>query len=120
MAIRKRGGSWEIDYSDLEGRRVRKLFKRKEDAEAQLAKRVSPVVENRYPEVKDDTVATHDNAPDKKENESMTVRMPVRIMSWLRRRAALETIERNRRVSVNTVIVDILRQEMEADRKNKS
>ncbi|HYA39754.1 MAG TPA: hypothetical protein VEF34_00490 [Syntrophobacteraceae bacterium] len=41
MAIRKRGNSWQIDYFDPTGKRVRKNFKKKKGAEIELAKRVS-------------------------------------------------------------------------------
>ncbi len=39
--VRKRGDSWQIDYFDPNGKRVRQSFKKKKDAEAELAKRVS-------------------------------------------------------------------------------
>ncbi len=51
--------------------------------------------------------------------ESITVRMPAQVLSWLRRKAALETIEKNRQVSINGTIVDILRREMEADQRKE-
>jgi integrase len=51
MAIRKRGSTWFIDYY-FEGRRVRVAFKRKREAEAELAKRVSLKAEGRYLDVK--------------------------------------------------------------------
>jgi len=54
MAIRKRGNSWEIDYIDPTGKRVRKSFKKKKDAVAELGKRVSLIAENRYLDVKKD------------------------------------------------------------------
>jgi integrase len=41
MAIRKRGDSWQIDYLDPTGSRVRKSFKKKKDAVAELGKRVN-------------------------------------------------------------------------------
>jgi hypothetical protein len=50
-----------------------------------------------------------------REHESITVRMPGEILSWLRKKAALETIERNRQVSINSTIVNVLKREMEAD-----
>jgi len=43
--IRKRGNSYQIDYFDPTGKRVRESFKRKKDAEAELGKRVSLIAE---------------------------------------------------------------------------
>lgn len=50
--IRKRGKTYQIDYFDPTGKRVRKSFKKKKDAEAELGKRVSLMAENRYLDVK--------------------------------------------------------------------
>lgn len=50
--IRKRGEVYQIDYFDPSGKRVRKSFKRKKEAEAELAKRVSLIHEGRYLDVK--------------------------------------------------------------------
>lgn len=50
--VRKRGDSWQIDYFDPNGKRVRQSFKKKKDAEAELAKRVSLIAEKRYLDVK--------------------------------------------------------------------
>jgi len=50
--IRKRGNSYQIDYFDPTGKRVRKSFSKKKDAEAELGKRVSLVAEGRYLDVK--------------------------------------------------------------------
>ncbi len=51
MAIRKRTGkrgvTWQIDYTDPEGKRVRRNFKKKKDAEAELGKRVSLIAEGK-------------------------------------------------------------------------
>jgi hypothetical protein len=62
MAVRKRdgkkGASWQIDYLDPNGRRVRRSFKKKKDAEAELGKRVSLIAENRYLDVKKDYTTT--------------------------------------------------------------
>jgi len=62
MAVRKRDGkkgvSWQIDYLDPNGRRVRRSFKKKKDAEAELGKRVSLIAENRYLDVKKDYTTT--------------------------------------------------------------
>lgn len=43
---------WQIDYIDPAGRRIRRNFKRKGDAEAELAKRVSLIAEDRYLDAK--------------------------------------------------------------------
>jgi len=48
MAVRKRGNTWQIDYYDPEGKRVRKTFKKKKDAVAEEGKRVSLMAEGRY------------------------------------------------------------------------
>jgi hypothetical protein len=50
--IRKRGRGYQIDYFDPNGKRVRKSFKKKKDAEAELGKRVSLIAEGRYLDVK--------------------------------------------------------------------
>jgi integrase len=49
---RKKGVSWQIDYFDPTGKRVRQSFKKRKDAEAELGKRVSLKAENRYLDVK--------------------------------------------------------------------
>ena len=56
--IRKRGKGYQIDYFDPTGKRVRKSFKRKKDAEAELGKRVSLIAEGRYLDVKKDYVTS--------------------------------------------------------------
>lgn len=56
--IRKRGNSYQIDYFDPNGKRVRKSFKKRKDAEAELGKRVSLIAENRYLDVKKDYTTT--------------------------------------------------------------
>jgi integrase len=61
MAIRKRGSGWQIDYFDPTGKRVRKSFAKKKDAEAELAKRVSLIAEKRYLDVKKDYTTTLDD-----------------------------------------------------------
>ena len=50
--VRKRGNSYQIDYFDPGGKRIRKTFAKKKDAEAELGKRVSLVAEGRYLDVK--------------------------------------------------------------------
>jgi len=48
MAIRKVGKYFQIDYYDPNGKRIRKNFKKKKEAVAELAKRESLKAENRY------------------------------------------------------------------------
>jgi len=67
--IRKRGNSYQIDYFDPNGKRVRKSFGKKKDAEAELGKRVSLIAEHRYLDVKKDYTTTFKELLDKyKEN----------------------------------------------------
>ncbi|MCD6265273.1 MAG: site-specific integrase [Deltaproteobacteria bacterium] len=67
--IRKRGNSYQIDYFDPNGKRVRKSFDKKKDAEAELGKRVSLIAEGRYLDVKKDYKTTLKELLDKyKEN----------------------------------------------------
>jgi integrase len=67
--IRKRGNSYQIDYFDPNGKRVRKSFRKRKDAEAELGKRVSLIAENRYLDVKKDYKTTFGELLDKyKEN----------------------------------------------------
>lgn len=54
----KKGVSWQIDYFDPAGKRIRLSFKKKKDAEAELGKRVSLKAENRYLDVKKDYKTT--------------------------------------------------------------
>lgn len=56
--IRKRGSSYQIDYFDPNGKRVRKSFRKRKDAEAELGKRVSLIAEGRYLDVKRDYKTT--------------------------------------------------------------
>jgi integrase len=56
--IRKRGSTYQIDYFDPTGKRVRKSFKKRKEAEAELGKRVSLKAENRYLDVKKDYTTT--------------------------------------------------------------
>ena len=56
--VKKRGNSWQIDYTDPNGKRIRKAFKKKKEAEAELAKRVSLIAEGRYLDVKKDLKIT--------------------------------------------------------------
>ena len=50
--VKKRGKSWQIDYFDPTGKRVRKSFRTKKEATAELGKRVSLIAEGRYLDVK--------------------------------------------------------------------
>jgi integrase len=56
--VRKRGNSYQIDYVDPDGKRVRRSFKKRKEAEAELGKRVSLIAENRYLDVKKDYKST--------------------------------------------------------------
>ena len=56
--VRKRGRGYQIDYFDPYGKRIRKSFKKKKDAEAELGKRVSLIAEGRYLDVKKDCKTT--------------------------------------------------------------
>jgi len=58
MAVRKRGSTWQIDYTDPKGKRVRKSFKKKKDAETEYGKRISLIGEGRYLDVKKDFKTT--------------------------------------------------------------
>jgi len=58
MAVRKRGDTWQIDYIDPSGKRIRKSFKLKKDAVTEHAKRVSLIAEGRYLDVKKDCKTT--------------------------------------------------------------
>lgn len=56
--IRKRANSYQIDYFDPDGKRIRKSFKKRKDAEAELGKRISLKAEGRYLDVKKDYTTT--------------------------------------------------------------
>jgi len=56
--IKKRGNSYQIDYFDPDGKRVRRSFGKRKDAEAELGKRVSLIAEGRYLDVKKDYRST--------------------------------------------------------------
>ena len=67
--IRKRGDSYQIDYTDPTGKRIRQSFAKKKDAEAEMGKRVSLIAEKRYLDVKKDYTSTLKDLLDKyKEN----------------------------------------------------
>jgi integrase len=63
--IKRRGNTWQIDYYLPGGERIRKLFKKKKDAEAELGKRVSLIAEGRYLDVKVETKTTFDELAEK-------------------------------------------------------
>lgn len=50
--------TWQIDYFDPNGKRIRLTFKKRKDAEAELGKRVSLIAENRYLDMKKDYKTT--------------------------------------------------------------
>jgi len=56
--VRKRGSSYQIDYFDPNGKRIRKSFDKKKDAEAELGKRVSLIAEHKYLDVKKEYTTT--------------------------------------------------------------
>lgn len=58
--IGKKGVSWQIDYFEPDGTRVRKSFKKRKEAEAELGKRVSLIAEGRYLDVKKEYKTTLD------------------------------------------------------------
>ena len=63
--IRKRGKSYQIDYFDPTGKRIRKSFKKKKDAEAELGKLVSLIAEGCYLDVKKEYTTTLKELVDK-------------------------------------------------------
>jgi hypothetical protein len=65
--IGKSGVSWQIDYYDPNGKRIRQSFEKKKDAEAELGKRVSLIAEKRYLDVKKDYNTTLEELVDKYE-----------------------------------------------------
>jgi len=67
MAIRKRNKTYQIDYFDPNGKRVRKSFTKRKDAEAELGKRVSLIAEGRYLDMNKDYKTTLGELTDKYE-----------------------------------------------------
>jgi hypothetical protein len=49
--------------------------------------------------------------------KGLNLRMPDEILKWVREKAARATIAKGERVSMNIIILDLLKREMEADRK---
>lgn len=64
-SIRKRGSGYQIDYYDPHGKRIRQTFNKKKEAEAELAKRISLIAENRYLDVKREFKTTLKDLVDK-------------------------------------------------------
>jgi len=48
---------------------------------------------------------------------TMSVRLPKQVVTWLRKSSAMATIEQDKRVSMNSLIIQILTRAMEADRR---
>ncbi len=62
------GTSWKVDYYDPQGRRIKKRFKKKAEAEAYLAKVVTSIKEEKYEgifEKKKEALVTFDELADK-------------------------------------------------------
>jgi len=51
------------------------------------------------------------------EVKSVSIRIPLEVLDWLRERAARETIKRRRVVSLNAYVVELMQREMEADQE---
>jgi len=49
--------------------------------------------------------------------KGLNLRMPDEILKWVREKAARATIAKGERVSMNIIILDLLKREMEAVRK---
>jgi len=49
--------------------------------------------------------------------KSVTIRMPDEVSTWLRNKAARETIKKNRFVSANSIAIEVLTKAMQADQK---
>ena len=47
--------------------------------------------------------------------KELALSIPEELLNWTRDKAARETIRRGRRVSMNTLILEFIRREMEAD-----
>jgi integrase len=67
MAVRKRGNSWQIDYIDPTGKRVRQSFKTKKEAMGELEKRRTLIREKRYMDVKPECTTTFDQLAERYE-----------------------------------------------------
>jgi hypothetical protein len=51
--------------------------------------------------------------------ERWVLRLPDDLGRWIRKKAAKETIKQNKRVSMNSLVVEILRKAMEAEKKGE-
>jgi hypothetical protein len=51
--------------------------------------------------------------------KGLLLRMPENLLKWTREKAARETIKRGEQVSMNTVILELIRREMVADQKKE-
>ena len=49
--------------------------------------------------------------------KALSIRMPDELFEWLMEKAARQTIDRKKRISMNTLAVDILMKAMRADKK---
>ena len=47
----------------------------------------------------------------------VSIRMPDEVLDWLREKAALETIRLKKQYSINSLVVDLIRKEIEADER---
>lgn len=52
--------------------------------------------------------------------EGLALEIPEELLNWTRDKAARETIRRGRQVSMNTVILELIRREMENDRSKEN
>jgi hypothetical protein len=51
--------------------------------------------------------------------KSVSIRMPEDLLKWLRKRAARETFETGEQYSINSLVVDALSREMQADQRKE-
>jgi len=51
--------------------------------------------------------------------KGLLLRMPENLLKWTREKAARETIKRGDQVSMNTVILELIRREMVADQRKE-
>ncbi|HYA39752.1 MAG TPA: hypothetical protein VEF34_00480 [Syntrophobacteraceae bacterium] len=50
---------------------------------------------------------------------TMSIRIPEELAEWLRVKAAQKTIQRKKYVSINVLVAEIFRREMEADQRKE-
>lgn len=48
---------------------------------------------------------------------AISIRMPEEILDWLREKAAMETIKQKKHFSINSYVVDLIKRQMESERK---